>query len=405
MKKLFICLSVLFSINAVAQDSTAVNKASFELGSGLNFSFNHAKYNFKISGMVQPAVSFDKLESNDADYILNSRRTYLNFGGNAVDEKVSFFLQMDFSKSNPLLDAWIAWQPVNDFKVTFGQMQTFANNREMMVMENYLQFPDRGLLSTSYSRTGREMGLFLEYGLSFGTIKVKPRVAVTSGDGINSFGVDSRDVDLGGLKYAGRLDIYPLGEFKPGNDNLIADIMHEDKLKMVIGGAASYNDGASEAVGEGHGDFVLYDGKGASQQPDYRQVYGDILLKYHGFSFLGEYVVATATSLEGTYTSTAVTDALLPTQISEYLALGTGYNAQLGYVCKAGYGLDFRYGGTKPEFENNLGSVISETNAWTVGLSKYCKGNALKVQAAVTSTDYSDDSNRIAGTLLVQLVF
>ena len=407
MKKLLICLAVIFSLQANAQDTTAVNYADFELGSGLNFSFNEGKYAFKISGMVQPNIAFDKYEDEETEYYFNTRRTYFNIGGNAVDEKISFFLQLDFSRNNALLDAWMAWEPVSNFKVTFGQKQTFANNREMMVMETFLQFPDRGLLSTSFSRTGREMGLFMDYGISLGDIKINPQVAVTSGDGINSFGADSRDVDLGGLKYAARLDVYPLGYFKTGNGNLIPDLMHEETLKLVVGGAASFNDGASDAVGEGHGNFVLFDGEGAPQQPDYRQVYGDILMKYKGFSFLGEYVVATATNLAGTYTSTPATDedALVPTQISQYLSLGSAYNAQIGYASKSGYALDFRYAAVTPEFDENPSSVLTETSGYTVGVSKYFKGNALKIQAALSSTDYSDDTSRLEGTLLVQLIF
>ena len=407
MKKLIILFAILSTFQAGAQDSLKVEPVSFELGSGLNFQFNEGKYAFKISGMVQPNIGFDTYEDEETEYFLNTRRTYFNIGGNAVDEKVSFFLQLDFSRNNPLLDAWMAWEPVSDLKFTFGQKQTIANNREMMIMETFLQFPDRGLLSTSFSRTGREMGLFVEYGISLGDFKIKPQIAVTSGDGINSFGADSRDVDLGGLKYAARLDVYPLGTFKNGNGNLIPDLMHEESLKLVVGGAASFNDGASDAVGEGHGNFTLFDGEGAPQQPDYRQVYGDILMKYKGFSFLGEYVVATATNLAGTYTATTVTeeDILVPTEISQYLSLGSSYNAQIGYATKSGFALDFRYAAVTPEFDENPGSVLTEISGYTVGVSKYFKGNALKVQAALSSTDYSDDTNRLAGTLLVQLIF
>ena len=155
----------------------------------------------------------------------------------------------------------------------------------------------------------------------------------------------------GGLKYAGRLDVYPLGYFTKGNEISMADLMHEQNLKMVIGGAVSFNAGASEAVGEGHGEFILYDADGSPNQPDYRQVYGDLLIKYKGFSLLGEYNVSTATNLEGTFKE-MTGDALLPTEISQYLALGSGYNVQLGYVTLDGYALDLRYSGVTPEFDN-----------------------------------------------------
>ena len=280
MIRKIICSSLfLCSVTLSAQTATSDHQSNFELGSGLNFSFNEGNYRFKLSGMVQPSMAFEKIEDEEADYFLNSKRTYFNFSGKDVQEKVSFFLQTDFSLGTPLLDAWIGFHPNEEFNIYFGQKQTIGNNREMMIMENYLQFPNRSLLSTALSNSGREFGLFMDY--SIGTdLVIVPQVAVTSGDGRNSFGSDSRDVDFGGLKYAARLDVYPLGEFSEDNEKMIADLAHEESPKLLIGAAASFNDGASNITGEGHGDFFLYNARGENQLPDYRQVYYDLLLKY-----------------------------------------------------------------------------------------------------------------------------
>lgn len=385
-----------------------MHSVNFELGSGVNFNFNEGAYQFKLGGMIQPYFAMDKTEKLDADYFLNAKRTYFNFSGKAVEEKVSFFIQTDFSLSAPLLDAWVAFHPTEQFNITFGQKQTIANNREMMVMETYLQFPDRSLLSTSLSNTGREFGLFLDYTLMLSDIALVPQVAVTSGDGRNSFGSDSRDVDLGGLKYAVRLDLYPLGKFSEGNEKLVADLAHEEKLKVLIGTAASFNDGSSNAIGEGHGDFLLYNALGKNQLPDYRQVYSDLLLKYKGFSLLGEYAVASATNLDGTFTDVAGTTELAVTQISEYLALGTALNVQLGYVTKSGYAADFRYSTTTPEFDKNANSALREMDALTLGLSKYFKENDLKLQTAFSSINDKSgitEVNTLRAELVLQVIF
>lgn len=407
MKKIIYSIAILCSLQLAAQESSPKpNQVGFELGNGINFSLNDGAYAFKISGTLQPYMAFQKMENADeADYFFNSKRTYLNFSGKALEEKVSFFFQMNFSDTDPLLDAWLAYHPWESFTVTIGQKQAITNNRELLIMENKLQFPDRGLLSTQFSRSGRELGIFVENKFEFGNFGFVPQVSVTSGDGKNSFGADSRDVDMGGVKYGGRLDIYPLGFFSEGNDDLVADIKHEQKPKFVIGGAASFNDGASNAVGEGHGDFMLYNGLGEVQLPDYRQAYADILFKFKGFSLLGEYVVATATSLEGSYTDITINDALVPTQISEFLALGSAYNVQVGYVTTNGYALDLRYDQIMPEFESNLNSVISDMDSWTVGVSKYFKENALKVQAAVSSVNSEANGNTLMGQLLFQVTF
>ena len=356
--------------------------------------------------MIQPEVSFQKLSSQPTpDFYYNVNRTYFNFSGTALKEKVSFFLQTDFSLGFPLLDAWIAYKPLKDMTITAGQMQAVSNNREMLVMEDKLQFADRSLLSTSFCQSGREFGVFVSQKFTIGNIGIVPQVSVTSGDGRNSFGADSRDTDLGGLKFAGRIDLYPLGYFSKGNENLIPDLMHEQDLKFVLGGAASYNAGVSNSVGEGHGDFQFYNVNGGMKLPDYRKLYADILVKLRGISILCEFVKATATNMDGSYTAASLTSPLLPTQISEFLALGSAYNAQIGYVTKDGYALDVRYDALTPEFSNDANSIIKNTTATTIGFSKYFKANNLKMQASVSSLKYPDNSTKLVGSLIFQVVF
>jgi hypothetical protein len=405
MKKVIFTLLLSCFLSLHAQEAPPRHQATFELGSGLNFSFNQGAYHFSMGGVIQPYMAFDKTSDNPSDRFFNVKRSYFNFAGQARDEKVSFFMQLDFSLTNPLLDAWVAYQPFDQLKVSLGQKQTLGNNREMMIMEDQLQFPDRGLLSSAFSRSGREFGVFVESRWGSETFAVVPQIAITSGDGRNSFGQDSRDVDLGGFKYAARLDIYPLGFFSEGNDQLIADLAHESRPKLLLGAAASYNDGASQMTGEGHGDFFLYNALGGVQLPDYRQVYADLLFKYQGFSLLGEYVIATATSLEGSFTDEFGVTPLLPTQISQYLALGRAFNAQLGYVTRSGYALDFRYGALNPEFGENPNSLIQERSAFSVGASKYFKGNDLKLQLAFTSSSLPDDITQNLGEVILQLAF
>ena len=406
MKKLIFCISFIALTQTISLDLQAQNKISYELGNGINFGLNDGAYQFKISGMIQPEVSFQKLSTMQTpDFYYNVNRTYFNFSGSAFKEKVSFFLQTDFSLGFPLLDAWLAYKPLKDMTVTIGQTQAVSNNREMLVMEDKLQFADRSLLSTSFCQSGREFGVFVTQKLTLGNIGIVPQVSVTSGDGRNSFGADSRDTDLGGLKFAGRIDLYPLGDFTKGNENLIPDLMHEQNLKLVIGGAGSYNAGVSNSVGEGHGNFQFYNVNGGIKLPDYRKLYADILIKFRGFSVLGEFVKATATNLDGSYTAASLSSPLLPTQISEFLALGSAYNAQIGYVTKDGYALDVRYDALTSEFAADANSIIKNTTATTIGFSKYFKANNLKMQASVSSLKYPDNSTKLTGSLIFQVIF
>ena len=399
-------VSIFFGMSFLlnAQEETSANKASFELGSGLNFSFNEGAYQFNISGFIQPNYVFEETEGSKSTNELNSKRSFLMFGGKAVKEKVSFLLQTDFSLSTPLMDAWVAYHPTSYLTISAGQKQTFVNNKEMMIREDRLQFNDRSFLSENMSNTGREMGVFIEskFGTKFG---IAPKLAWTSGDGRNSFGSDSRDTDIGGFKFGGRLDIYPLGFFSEGIEQTTTDLIREEKFKFVVGIAFSSNNGASSANGEGHGDFLLYDAEGDVSLPDYDQLYVDLLMKYKGISFLAEYNNSTASDINQIYTDPAANTILVPQQISSYYLLGDNYNFQGGYVTKSGYSFDARYEISQPEFEAYADSVLKDTSSYTIGLTKYFKGNNLKLQTSFTSVQVENGNNQVIASLLMQIVF
>jgi hypothetical protein len=381
------------------------NKTVFVLGNGLNFSFDGGNYKFNIGGFIQPAFLYEQVSGLDAENEFNSKRSFLQFSGEAKKEKVSFLFQLDYSLSEPMLDAWVAYHPTKNSSITLGQKQSFLNNREMIYREDRLQFNNRSFLSETLSNTGREFGVFVEsrFGKNFGIV---PMIAVTSGDGRNSFGANSRDSDIGGVKYGGRLDLYPLGYFKAGNDLTSTDLGREESLKFVIGGAASQNKGASNANGEGHGDFLLFDVEGKNNLPDYTQVYIDFLMKYQGFSVLAEYANTTASNIDQTYIDMDATQILVPQQISEFLYLGDSYNIQAGYVTVSGMSFDVRYESANSEFENDTNSALQDMDSFTFGVSKYFfNDNSLKIQTAYTSLNPSVGSKTTQVELMVQIAF
>lgn len=403
MKKT-LCISLLFMTQLIfAQKVESPSNTNFKLGEGLTFDLNDGAYQFYIGGFIQPTIINEKIDDNNAENRFNSQRSFFMIGGNAVKEKLSFLVQSDFSLADPLLDAWIGYHPFNWLDVYVGQKQNFVNNREMIYREDRLQFTDRSLFSQTFSRTGREFGLFIE--TKFGEkIGIKPQFSITSGDGRGSFGADSRDVDYGGAKIGGRLDFYPLGFFKEGNDLYTSDLLREEKLKVVVGGAVSQNNGASDPVGEGHGTFLMYNSNGEIALPDYTQFYADLLMKYQGFSMLLEYGRATASGLEILYTNPDATQVLMPTQISEFLILGESKVGQFGYVTKSGFSFDVRYEAASPEFTNE-NSVLNEFTNYTYGLTKYFDGHNLKLQASLSTTEFDQGAKITTAQLLLQFAF
>ncbi len=392
-----------------AQESaapTATPAATYGLGDGLRFSLSEDAYRFKISGFLQPSYQLDKMDKSAAQHTFRTKRAYLNFSASGLQEKVSVFVQANFSQATPLLDAYGTWHFLPGWGLSLGQRRTFTNNREMTFDEDKLQFTERGQLSQAFNGNGREFGAFVEgkIGKSF---VIVPQLAVTSGDGPNSFGANAQDTDLGKLKYGGRLDVYPLGEFTEGNQGFAADLKHEASPKLVLGVAGSLNQGASNAKGEGHGDFAFYGKNKRSKLPDLRKLSADLLFKFQGFSLLAEYTNTSAANLNGIYldTTAAPTMLLKPGQISQYLVLGNAWNVQAGYALKQGYAVDVRYEQLNPEFTDQAASHLQQAKVSTLGLSKYFKGNNLKVQAQASRIEYQNAVRAWQGEFIFQVVF
>ena len=402
MKKIiYLLIGFMFVVQAYAQNYDTENSSEFVLGNGLVINSGN-DYHFKLSGLIQPTFSV-LVDSVKTDYLFNAKHTFFSFSGFAKPEKVSFLMLADFSLTSPLLDAWVAYHINNNINLSFGQKLISGNNRAMIFKRDNLQFFNRSLLSTNFSGSGREFGLFLDLSLSFNRFNINPSFGITSGDGRSSFGTNSRDVDYGGFKYFGRIDFYPLGYFSEGNNLQVFDLKRERQLKLVFGVASSYNDGASSSVGEGHGDFFLYNVNGDIQLPDYRQLYLDLLLKYRGLSLLAEYANASASSLNQIYIDPIGFSLLQPTAISEYLALGSGLNFTLGYILKSNFGFDIGYSAINPEYEENLSSVVTKTNDIRFSLTKYFLENNLKISSTFSSTTNSDDSSSSLVSIIMQL--
>ena len=402
MKKIIYFLLFVITITTTyAQNLNSDNSSEFVLGNGLVINSGN-DYHFKLSGLIQPAFSVS-LDANNTDYLFSAKHTFFSFSGFAKPERVSFLMLTDFSLPSPLLDAWVAYHINNNINLSFGQKLISGNNKAMAYKNDNIQFYERSMLSTTYSKTGREFGLFVDLSLSFNRFNINPSFGITSGDGRSSFGTNSRDVDYGGFKYFGRVDFYPLGYFSEGNNLQVCDLKRERNLKFVFGVATSYNDGASNSTGEGHGDFFLYNVNGEIQLPDYRQLYFDLLLKYRGLSFLAEYVNASASSLEQIYVDAIAFSLLQPTQISEYLALGSGLNFNLGYILKNNVGFDISFSKILPEYEQNLNSVVQSADNLRFSLSKYFLENNVKLSSCFSSLKDSNDDSTSLISVVIQL--
>jgi len=378
------------------------NRASYDLGSGLTFSFAEGEHEVGLGGFIQPSWAIQDVEG-EFDQFFRARRTFFNLRGEFFDEKLGFFFQVDFTLPEPLLDAWLRYSPWSWLDLHLGQVLTPTNNREQLHMESDLSFVERSLLSRTFSGSGRELGAYMALDIPLADMLIRPMLSITSGDGRNSFGEDSRDRDAGGLKYGARLDFLPFGDFAERNQGTIPDFAHEAMPKLVVGGAISRNYGASAPNGAGHNEFSFFDQFGSRNQPDYVLVYGDLLAKWQGVSMLFEFANASATSLEGTFTNESATTLLLPGEIASFLLLGNAINAQVGYVFDFGLAVDARYTQLFQEFATE-DSLLQDTRAFGGGLAYYFFDHALKAQLNYERLSQDGVPDVDTGELLLQVI-
>jgi hypothetical protein len=120
---------------------------------------------------------------------------------------------------------------------------------------------------------------------------------------------------------------------------------------------------------------------------------------------LVEYANASADNLTMQFIDEAATTILAPEQISQYLILGDSYTLQAGYVTAKGLSFDVRYENTKPEFQNYSTSLLSDTNSYTIGATKYFKNNNIKLQTSFTRINYNGGANSSIGEVVFQIGF
>ena len=121
-----------------------------------------------------------------------------------------------------------------------------------------------------------------------------------------------------------------------------------------------------------------------------------------------EHVNASATDLKGIYTKSTGGQPLQPEEIANYLNLGNGYNVQVGYLLKSGWGFDARFSKVKPEFKETETSPLWETNEYAVSVAKYFIDNRLMCQGAFTylkNPNFKTANEKLSAEFSVQIIF
>jgi hypothetical protein len=414
----------IISVLAVCLTATLVHAQDVELdsykfGEGLRFTADEG-HKIRISGYVQPYAESKQYTEADANESMNRfrmRRLRLRMDGVLPNERFSYRFQVDLSgasevgdsesSNNYLLDAYVSYNITNRIKLSFGQRSTYTDNRELFMSSRTLQLVERSRLTSAFSSI-REFGFFAQGNFrTGGGSYLKPYFVLTNGDGSNAF-----DKDHGGLKVGGRIDFLPFGLFTNLGQFRQADVMRELIPKIVIGVNYSKNNGMSSRRGRESGSILYLNDANEESLPDYTKYGADFMIKYKGFSMLGEYIKTEADvpkditqrlrnngSTSTTFDVNGIQD--VENYVKGRMMLGTAYNIQLGYLFKNGFSVDGRY--TQLEADDNSflnnGTFYNRPEYYTIGLGKYLARNyGAKIQASYTYVRANPGINDLNGS-------
>lgn len=408
MKNVILAVVLLFTLSASAQIIENTMKPT-KFGNGiLNFKGENDSWSIKMGARMQLLSTnnwlYDGGKVSDHVSAAMVRRYRLKFDGYVYSPKVKYKLELGLSnhdlsgfsaatKYSPrlVLDAVVMWNFTHNWEVWFGQTK-LPGNLERVISSANLQLVDRSQLNKEFT-LDREFALQLRNHHTVGEkFVVREKFAVSQGEGRNVT-IDN----VGGHHVMGRLELLPFGLFESKGDYKGGDLKREKTPKLMLASTYSYNSAARKTKGSQGVYFVDID-KVINEDDTEDKYYGitanvqtlfvDMMFKYRGFSFMGEWAKRDAS---------ATVDNL----VNE----GSGLNLATGYLLKSNWEIAARY--TKVDVTGYKFNR-SDRNQYTVGLSRYVVGHKLKVQTDVTYEDIVEfgkikNNNRLGFRVQVEI--
>ncbi len=356
------------------------NMPNIEIGKGITFK-PHDEWcsltlRFRMQNML--GLNFDdnfSLDGIDA----RVKRLRLRFDGYVYSPRLVYSIQLGFTaydaeplpdgEMNIVRDAIVYYVPSARWNIGFGQTKIKAN-RARINSSGALQFADRSIVNTEFN-LDRDFGFFGEYSMRDGQgFNLSAKASVTLGQGRNWSGPTSN-----GLAYTGRLELYPLGRFKSKGDLLEGDFEYENRVKILLAGAYSYNQNATRLKGQR--GAVMPDG----QTRDLGSYFADFVLKYRGFALCTDFMGRTCS------------DPLFDPATNAYVYTGSGLNAQASYLFRKKWEVAVRNSTLFPDGDVQQYAGYERWNQTTVGVTRYIIGHSLKVQADMSYNNITKAAN------------
>lgn len=344
------------------------NMPNIEVGKGITFEPKNKLYKMTMRFRMQNLLALDF----DDDFSLTEtearvKRLRLRFDGYIFSPKLLYSIQLGFTpydtkvlpngNNNLVRDAMIYYMPNPTWNIGFGQTKIKAN-RARVNSSSALQFVDRSIVNSEFN-VDRDFGFFGEfYKALVGDFNIAAKGSVTLGEGRNWS--NSKNT---GFAYTGRLELYPFGRFKSLGEVAEGDFQRENKVKVLVAGAYSFNDNTTRLKGQ-NGEIIP-----SGETRDLQSFFFDFILKYQGFAFYTDFMgrICDKPKFAGDDKS--------------YIYTGKGLNIQTSYLFPKNWELALRNSTLFPEKEVRELVGYKNHNQTTLGVTKYLIGHSLKIQA------------------------
>ncbi|MFP4556307.1 MAG: porin [Bacteroidales bacterium] len=335
----FVLSLAISSQNNISFAQTELDeRAVIRFDEGLGFHAPDTCFGLNLRFRMQNRIGLSTFSESDLgidEVDARIRRLRLRLDGYTTNQKLTYYIQLSFARSdldwdnsgvpNIIRDAMVYYNFNPNFYIGFGQGK-LPGNRQRIISSGEQQFTDRSMVNSTFN-IDRDFGVMAYYSNSIGEMAYNLKGAITGGEGRNARASDN------GLAYTGRIELLPFGRFTNNGDFSEGDQFHEPTPKLSVAGGYSFNHKAQRAGGQ-RGDFL-------NEQRDIETWYIDALIKYRGWALYSEYM--------NRYTDNPVTLPPFPLSTGPvYVYNGNGFLTQLSYHFKNNFEIGTRYTKVNP---------------------------------------------------------
>lgn len=393
MKRLFLTFfavlvsSVLFGQKILDSDENDLKLAAlpyYNFGKGLGITSADSLFQLNIRFRMQNRVGYyhNSLQNDYVEAIV--RRLRLRFDGFVGNPQFLYVIQLSFAPGdvgvieegnnvNIIRDAAFIYRPNKKFSVTFGQTK-LPGNRQRLNSSGALQLTDRSINNARFN-IDRDFGVQVFYlHENPNQFSYNLKGSISTGEGRNW--TKTKDMNLA---YTAKLEIMPFGSFQKNGIYFESDLLREQKPKLFLAVVYSQNNWAKRTQ-EQLGDELF-------AARTIKSMFFDAMFKYKGFAFMTSYMQRLANN------AVTFNDNKLD---FNYVFTGRGADAQMSYVFKNNIDVITRF--STQQVNAQIAQYEPNANQYSLGITKYIREHALKLQAEVTYTtyDYMNASSRNA---------